>query len=122
MMAGSSAHRLMARLAIWAAVAITATVLIVLGLAYQRQNIPPQSIVQEPAATNPLELSVFDEPREVPEIRFQDEEGHDLTLADFRGRMVLLDMWATWCVPCHCPMLRWSAEPLAVAHAGSALP
>jgi len=22
----------------------------------------------------------------------------------------------------HCPMLRWSAEPLAVAHAGSALP
>jgi thiol-disulfide isomerase/thioredoxin len=100
MMAGSSAHRLMARLAIWAAVAITATVLIALGLAYQRQNVSPQSIVQAPAATNPLELSVFDEPREVPEIRFQDEEGHDLTLADFRGRMVLLDIWATWCVPC----------------------
>jgi thiol-disulfide isomerase/thioredoxin len=36
----------------------------------------------------------------LPEIRFQDVEGHDLTLADFRGRVVLLNVWATWCVPC----------------------
>src|SRR5215469_273008 len=35
-----------------------------------------------------------------PEIRFQDDQGHDLTLADFRGRAVLLNLWATWCVPC----------------------
>jgi thiol-disulfide isomerase/thioredoxin len=48
----------------------------------------------------PFDLSVHDEPRPVPEIRFTDDEGHALTLADFRGRAVLLNVWATWCVPC----------------------
>lgn len=54
-------------------------------------------------ATSPaseLDLSVFDQPRALPEIHFGDEQGHDLTLADFRGRVVLLNVWATWCVPC----------------------
>ena len=49
-------------------------------------------------AVNPLELS--GQPRPVPEIRFQDEQGHDMTLADFQGRVILLNVWATWCVPC----------------------
>jgi len=52
------------------------------------------------AAANLLELSVLDQPRELPEIRFNDAEGRDLTLADFRGKVVLLNIWATWCVPC----------------------
>jgi thiol-disulfide isomerase/thioredoxin len=29
-----------------------------------------------------------------------DGEGRSLTLADFRGRIVLLNLWATWCTPC----------------------
>ena len=52
------------------------------------------------SSANSLELSVFDQPRPLPEIRFQDDQGHDLTLAEFRGRAVLLNLWATWCVPC----------------------
>ena len=52
------------------------------------------------SSANSLELSVFDQPRPLPEIRFQDDQGHDLTLAGFRGRVVLLNIWATWCVPC----------------------
>ena len=52
------------------------------------------------SSTNTLALSVFEPPRPLPEIRFQDDQGHDLTLADFRGRAVLLNLWATWCVPC----------------------
>jgi len=51
-------------------------------------------------SSSPLELSVYDEPRVLAEIRFSDEQGQDLTLADFRGRVVLLNVWATWCVPC----------------------
>jgi thiol-disulfide isomerase/thioredoxin len=51
-------------------------------------------------SANPLAFSVFDQPRSVPEIRFQDDQGHDLTLTDFRGLVVLLNVWATWCLPC----------------------
>lgn len=36
----------------------------------------------------------------LPEIRFQDASGNSRSLADFRGRAVLLNLWATWCVPC----------------------
>ena len=36
----------------------------------------------------------------LPEIRFQDGSGDIRSLADFRGRVVLLNLWATWCVPC----------------------
>ena len=39
--------------------------------------------------------------RELPLLRFTDENGAATSLADFRDRVVLLNMWATWCPPCH---------------------
>jgi thiol-disulfide isomerase/thioredoxin len=36
----------------------------------------------------------------VPDLAFKDADGHGRTLADWRGRTVLLNLWATWCVPC----------------------
>jgi len=36
----------------------------------------------------------------VPGLAFQDATGKSLTLGDWRGRTVLLNLWATWCVPC----------------------
>ena len=36
----------------------------------------------------------------VPDLAFKDAAGHDRTLKDWRGRTVLLNLWATWCVPC----------------------
>lgn len=43
---------------------------------------------------------MHEEPRPLPELRFEGGDGQQLTLADFRGRTVLLNIWATWCVPC----------------------
>ncbi len=39
-------------------------------------------------------------PRPVAPLSFSNGDGAPLTLADFHGRMVLLNLWATWCVPC----------------------
>lgn len=36
----------------------------------------------------------------VPELTFVDGAGREMTLAAFKGQTVLLNIWATWCVPC----------------------
>ena len=33
-----------------------------------------------------------------------DANGAKRTLADFKGRAVVLNLWATWCVPCRAEM------------------
>ncbi len=84
--------------------------MLMLGLGYGPRFFPRRAAVQESAGVtvpigssveaNPLELSVFDQPRALPEIRFSNDQDHEFTLGDFRGRVVLLNVWATWCVPC----------------------
>jgi thiol-disulfide isomerase/thioredoxin len=49
-------------------------------------------------------LTVASEPRRAEPFAFEREDGGKLTLADFRGRAVLLNLWATWCVPCRAEM------------------
>lgn len=39
-------------------------------------------------------------PEPAPELEFQDGAGKTVHLSDFRGKLVLLNLWATWCVPC----------------------
>jgi thiol-disulfide isomerase/thioredoxin len=40
------------------------------------------------------------EPRSLPQIQFENGEGETMSLADFKGSLVLLNIWATWCAPC----------------------
>ncbi|MFO1172392.1 MAG: TlpA disulfide reductase family protein [Hyphomicrobiaceae bacterium] len=39
-------------------------------------------------------------PEALPEIAFQDASGKARSLAEWKGRVVLLNVWATWCAPC----------------------
>jgi thiol-disulfide isomerase/thioredoxin len=39
-------------------------------------------------------------PEDLPEVKFLDADGRERTLADWRGKVVLLNLWATWCLPC----------------------
>jgi thiol-disulfide isomerase/thioredoxin len=44
---------------------------------------------------------VFRAAREsLPEVKFVDATGKERTLADWKGKVVLLNLWATWCLPC----------------------
>jgi thiol-disulfide isomerase/thioredoxin len=49
-------------------------------------------------------LAVDKRPAPAVEVSFQAPDGKKLTLADFHGRNVLLNLWATWCVPCRAEM------------------
>lgn len=49
------------------------------------------------------EMAAFaaaDAPRALPELSFSDKDGKPVRLTDFRGRVTLVNLWATWCVPC----------------------
>jgi thiol-disulfide isomerase/thioredoxin len=100
------------RLRLLSAVAALAILIVlagVYGIAHRRSN-PADAACQ--AAVNtakriaPLvrgEVAAFTPahiPLPVPDLAFKDAKGRDVALADWRGRTVLLNLWATWCVPC----------------------
>jgi thiol-disulfide isomerase/thioredoxin len=45
-------------------------------------------------------VAVATTPLQVPDLAFTDGKGQPRKLSDWRGRTVLLNLWATWCVPC----------------------
>ena len=45
-------------------------------------------------------VKVAKAPLKVPDLKFASADGKPLTLADWKGKTVLLNLWATWCVPC----------------------
>jgi thiol-disulfide isomerase/thioredoxin len=51
---------------------------------------------QEP----PKNFIMHDAPEPIAALKFDDAEGRSRSLADFKGKVVLLNFWATWCVPC----------------------
>jgi len=60
-----------------------------------------QLSVTGPGGVDRLQNFVLhDTPAPVPELQFADGEGKPRSLADFRGKVVLLNVWATWCLPC----------------------
>jgi thiol-disulfide isomerase/thioredoxin len=49
-------------------------------------------------------FQVANPPEKLDELSFKGPDGSDLTLASFAGKSVLVNLWATWCVPCRTEM------------------
>ena len=52
------------------------------------------------AGEPPRNLVMHEAPEPGAVVRFEDDQGQPRSLAEFRGKIVLLNVWATWCVPC----------------------
>jgi len=54
-------------------------------------------------------LVLTDPPKPMPEISFEDADGKPHTLAEFRDHAMVLNLWATWCMPCIAEMAALAA-------------
>src|SRR6202045_1905627 len=45
-------------------------------------------------------LTMATAPLKLPDLAFEDGDGKPRKLSEWRGRTVLVNLWATWCVPC----------------------
>lgn len=78
------------------AFATVAVIAAVLGAFYYGS----QSSAPQPAATRGQPFARAATPKPVPELQFEDAAGRMRSLAEFKGKLVLLNLWATWCAPC----------------------
>ena len=67
--------------------------------------IPPPAVTTGPAIgkLNTGEMAAFvfkAAPEPLSEVSFSDGKGQPRTLKEWKGRVVLLNLWATWCAPC----------------------
>jgi len=77
-------------------------------------------LLSGPARADTAVLVPWREPR-TPPLALVDRDGRTRTLADYRGTVVLLNFWATWCEPCRAEMpsmqrlkKRFAEKPFAV--------
>lgn len=100
---GTGGIRAGKRSLIVALLALAATVVSVAYIVQQasRPAASRESILGSRSESGPgFRFVTLASPKPVPRLQFADKDGRALSLEDFRGKMILLNIWATWCPPC----------------------
>lgn len=89
-----------------AQLAVALALLAAAGTALLVQWLPPRDGggARAESGKAPLAVRRTEPPRTLPNLQFVDAENRPRSLAEFRGRAVLLNVWATWCAPCRAEM------------------
>ena len=84
-----------------AAVIITAVAAVAsVALLRPQRASAPVTVATPKADSGVTKLHWAEQPQPAASTPFLDRDGNTKTLADFAGRIVLVNFWATWCAPC----------------------
>lgn len=89
--------------ALWGAALIgVAAVVYIMAQSLTKPPEPPAA-AKAPAGKTHSVAAKFEHPADgspAPAYSFKDAAGKTMTVADFKGKVVVLNLWATWCAPC----------------------
>jgi thiol-disulfide isomerase/thioredoxin len=71
---------------------------------YASRFAEPSTVARQATATpegvEPMTVRFFRNPATAPAFAVRDLDGHEISSASLRGKVVILNFWATWCPPC----------------------
>ena len=79
-------------------ISVAVIVALAFGILYAKGLLAVHQGMEPPPSLAALKLEKT--PKTAPDVAFTDAKGVRFQLSSFKGRFVLLNLWATWCAPC----------------------